>query len=56
MPMQVSSHQNLYKNQVHWEGEEVYYPHTNTLCLNTEKPFILSVWHIKYELYLRVRR
>jgi hypothetical protein len=35
MPTQVSSYQSLHKIQIHLEGEEVYYPYTNTLCLNT---------------------
>jgi len=56
MPMQVSSHHSLHKIQVHLEGEEVYYPYNNTLCLNTEKSFLLSAWHITYRLYLKVGR
>jgi len=31
MPMQVYSHQSLHKIQIHLEGEEVYYQHTNTM-------------------------
>jgi hypothetical protein len=56
MPMQVSSHPSLNKIQVHLEGEEVYYPYTNIICLNREKSFLLSVRHIKYGLYLKVKR
>jgi hypothetical protein len=38
------------------EGEEVYYPYTDTQCLYTEKSLLLSAWHIQHWLYLKVGR